>query len=324
MDAERALDDFYKTCSDAGDLCPLSPLLTTESRSGDADNTTILRRRVNEFLQSLESDPVITTDSKRRAQFVTSSVVRRAMFRVFYDPVCRYEGLATILADSMLNGNHTTLIESDKEYPGCPEAAKIYAPIGKTDDSAHFAILCGDSAAVKRNKTRLKEDVDLLQAQSPTFGAGLAEIGFSCINWGFRAKYALNGPFASPASLRDPGESQGGTSKESRRSNLQEPNTGPAAPLLILSSRIDHVTSLANACALSHNHIGSSVVIQESVEHCALGARSKCTRDIVQEYFNTGRVPANGTTCIAEIKPAIPRVRTTESVPTWRARFGWM
>lgn len=101
---------------------------------------------------------------------------------------------------------------------------------------------------------------------------------------------------------------------------LQGPRTGPAASLLILSNRIDPITPLENACKLSHHHPGSSVVV-ESVGHCAL-TRSKCIKDITREYFNTGKVPTNGTTRAAESKASIPKDSTIVFTP--QLRLGWI
>ncbi|EAQ85424.1 hypothetical protein CHGG_09438 [Chaetomium globosum CBS 148.51] len=87
------------------------------------------------------------------------------------------------------------------------------------------------------------------------------------------------------------------------------------APLLILSSRTDHVTPLANAYHLSSLHGGSAVVVQESVGHAAqMSAVSECTRELVRAYFRTGEVPRNGTVCEADCRAQIP-FRGCEGMP---------
>jgi len=77
--------------------------------------------------------------------------------------------------------------------------------------------------------------------------------------------------------------------------------------MLILSARYDHATPLENAFALSRMHEGSAVVVQESVGHVALSvSTSECTAKIVREYFDTGRLPVNGTSCAADCEAGIP------------------
>ncbi|CAI4216132.1 unnamed protein product [Parascedosporium putredinis] len=68
------------------------------------------------------------------------------------------------------------------------------------------------------------------------------------------------------------------------------------APLPLLPPRPRH--PVRNAFAMSARHPGSSVVIQESLGHCALASGvSRCTADIVRTYFETGQVPESGTVC---------------------------
>lgn len=46
---------------------------------------------------------------------------------------------------------------------------------------------------------------------------------------------------------------------------------------------------------MAKRHPGAGVVVQEAVGHCAIAAAySSCTRDIVAEYFLTGKVPGEG------------------------------
>ena len=63
-DTERVVDDFYQTCFEARDTCPLWEILTTEDRAiaSDGGNYTIIKDRVNEFILPLDNDPIPIVD----------------------------------------------------------------------------------------------------------------------------------------------------------------------------------------------------------------------------------------------------------------------
>ena len=147
-------------------------------------------------------------------------------------------------------------------------------------DEATTGIICSDSQASAgdhRNLTWAASTVARIVNQSPTIGEAWSKVLLACTGWLVAPPYAFSGPFGGPA------------------------------PLLILSTRTDHATPLANPFALSRLHRGSAVVVQESVGYCALlSSVSQCTYGIVREYFHTGALPANGTVCEAECAPGIP------------------
>ncbi|KAK0715933.1 Alpha/Beta hydrolase protein [Lasiosphaeris hirsuta] len=104
-----------------------------------------------------------------------------------------------------------------------------------------------------------------------------ARILLTCVDWQFAPKDAFSGPFES------------------------------SVPLLILSNRYDPATPLANAYALSRQHRGSAVVVQESYGHATvLTSTSNCTAGIIREYFSSGKLPANGTSSAANCAASIP------------------
>ncbi|GAB1315452.1 hypothetical protein MFIFM68171_05662 [Madurella fahalii] len=281
-DIEEAVDNFYRTCFDAGEACPLRQ---PQDRNG-AD----LRRRVDALIQSLDEAP-ISVPRNGRVNVLTSFIVREFIRVNLYDPITTYEQLARVLAN-LLAENYEDFFGGNSQSSLCAEVDETSPPQRYTwGNEATPGVLCGDSyaAAGQRNLSWARDLSSRLVQQSPTAGAPWARIPMSCANWEFAPPYAFHGPWGSPAP--DPRAS----------------NSTPAAPLLILSTRVDNATPLANAWALSQVHKGSSVVVQEGYGHCALlASESECTIGIVREYFNTGRVPNNGTVCETDCKPQIP------------------
>ncbi len=239
-----------------------------------------------------------------RVHMVTSYLISEAIRTSLYTPIASYESLANTLAGA-LTGNFTLLLSDELvvrfTHPTdvCTEpAASSPSQVYNFADEAATGIICGDSqaSAGDRNLTWAASTVARITTQSTTMGEGWTKIPLACSEWPFASPYAFKGPFGSPA----PSSNKNGSAAAAN-------DNTPAAPLLILSTRTDHATPLANAFALSRLHGGSAVVVQESVGHCALlSSVSPCVYGIVREYFHTGTVPANGTVCEAECVPSIP------------------
>ena len=113
--------------------------------------------------------------------------------------------------------------------------------------------------------------VKRLLKDSPTFGDHWADIRLPCVGWRVRPKWRFTGPFGAP------GPKGNGLVKGRM-----------AAPVLFTSSRVDPVTPLRNAYAMSKLFPGSSVVVQESVGHCSETSPSVCMKKIIETYFDTG------------------------------------
>jgi len=274
------IDRFYQTCFEAGTNCQLRQV-------GDKDAAAI-RGRVDRLIRALETSPVAVVQDGR-VHLVTSRLIRETIRQTLYHPICSYEALSEVLSQS-LRDNHTALVSRGPNL--CTRPARTYAlPECPWCDEAAMGVLCGDSAAAASDRPRsvawARDLVHFFQKQSPTAGEPWSHNVLACAGWQFRPKFAFGGPFGTPA----PGTTA----------------NAPAAPLLILANRFDHATPLANAFALSKAHGGSVVVVQESVGHVALlTSTSRCTADIVREYFETGKVPATGTQCPEDCKAGIP------------------
>lgn len=286
-DAEVVVDHFYKTCFEAGNHCALRE----SSDSSAAD----IRDRVDAFIQELITSP-LSVASRGRVRLVTSLIVRDAIRQALYSPITQYEPLSEMLADA-LTGNYTLLLETPAAIhygreDVCTKPSESYPrPNFSWDSESAIGVLCGDSAADagERNISWAQGIVESLNAQSPTTGEPWSRIPLSCSGWKYRPKYAFRGPFGSAS----PDTSQS--------------DSTPLTPLLILSTRYDHATPLANAESLSELFPGSAVLIQESVGHCALiASKSSCTAEHMRSYFDTGKAPSNRIVCQEDCSPSIP------------------
>ncbi|KAF5012539.1 hypothetical protein FDECE_1406 [Fusarium decemcellulare] len=276
-DTEAVVDYFYNTCYDSRDLCALY----TSSDTSGSD----IRQRVNQFIADLDTSPLhhvagtsITT--------VTGNDIRNAISGSIYQPLAKFAPLAQIISDA-LQGNFTLLaatIGPDSSQEECASGNQI------TSVEAAYAIHCSDVAG---NHTEHDHDLayysEMLEkytTASDTFGAKWATIPFECVGYRLKPKDQFHGPWITPPA--DP----------SLRPGV------PAAPLLFLTSRLDPVTPPINANLMSAGHPGSAVVIQDSVGHCTIPAGwSDCTNKILQDYFEFGVVPENGTLCSASCHP---------------------
>ncbi|OLN96245.1 Tripeptidyl aminopeptidase 2 [Colletotrichum chlorophyti] len=298
QDTEKLVEYFYKTCFDAGDKCALT-------RSSDKKWQDV-RERVTDLITQLDDAPVSVLDGKA-INIMTGYDVINAFKRPLYSP---YEDFTKLAANinSAIEGNYTALFEiATSSVPKLDEACGVPNATALPNFSGDGAqtILCGDAEdGTNQTLADFKKYVSELESQSPTFAGYWSTIRISCTNWGVRPKWRFTGPFGTPA--HDPALVEG----------------KPAAPLLFLSSRLDPVTPLRNAWAMSKTHPGSAVVIQESVGHCASAAASRCTKKIIQDYLEHGLVPKSGTVCQPdcdawgkECKPSSMGIRVAPLAP---------
>ncbi|KAI0744294.1 TAP-like protein-domain-containing protein [Daedaleopsis nitida] len=76
-------------------------------------------------------------------------------------------------------------------------------------------------------------------------------------------------------------------------------------PLLLVSTRYDPVTPLAQAPAVARRFGGAALLTQESHGHCSNSAPSLCTARHIRAYFVDGTLPEEGATCEVDELPFV-------------------
>ncbi|POS68750.1 hypothetical protein DHEL01_v212856 [Diaporthe helianthi] len=289
QDTEKVIDFFYETCFKAGEACPLK--LSSDGSASD------IKGRVNSFIEGLVEFPVPIV-AENRIRLITPVLMRNAIRGLTYQPISSFEFLADLLAES-LAGNYSLLLTS-------PEAtAHLFdESCGKVDrdqpqpdsscaDETDISVMCADTAATNDDLdfAAARNIRDRLTSQAPTVSEPWIRYTITCGGWKYKPPYSFAGPYGN------------------QNLDTSRPENVPTAPPLILSSRYDVATPLRNAFALSELYPGSSVVVQESYGHLALGSSpSACTSNYVRTYFDTGKLPPTGSTCNDDCPAAIPAV----------------
>ena len=99
-----------------------------------------------------------------------------------------------------------------------------------------------------------------------------------CVEWTLRPKWRWTGPLAAEET---------------------------AHPLLVVSTRYDPVTPLAQAQAVVRRFGGAALLTQESYGHCSVSSPSLCTAKHIREYFVNGTLPEDGATCEVDELPFV-------------------
>ncbi|KAH8655908.1 TAP-like protein-domain-containing protein, partial [Xylariales sp. PMI_506] len=160
----------------------------------------------------------------------------------------------------------------------------LYIPVPGYEDMAKIL-----SKALSGNYSLLWQTVGIPTEKSVTLGEFFNNLPVVCSNWNIRPKWRFEGPFTNLVTGTRPVDSTG--------------KGQPAAPLLLLSSRLDPVTPLSNVYVMSEGHPDSTVVVQESASHSTLLAGfSPCLAQIIRDYMEYGTVPTTGTVCPADEK----------------------
>ncbi|KJZ73430.1 hypothetical protein HIM_07224 [Hirsutella minnesotensis 3608] len=293
VDADEIAVAFFDGCHKAG------PLECALARSSDSSGRDICTR-FDAWLRDLDESPLDASVSPTGSVVaITSRDVREMFASVVYQPIRLFSAFARTINETMA-GNATGfigLLDSQGYFPNLLEACPVNEqranrsepPDGVRD--SNLGILCGDGDSVKDKGTPWwRQYVRDQVRQSRLMGPTWASIRMSCSAWPFTQKWIFKGPFTSPEAVTGP-------------SGRPVPGK-PAAPLLFLSNRLDPVTPLRAARAMASAHPGAGLVVQQAIGHCAIAsADSPCLAKVIADYFDSGAVPDNETTCTVECGP---------------------
>lgn len=228
--------------------------------------------------------------------FITGLDLRKIFAAAFYKPATSFKSVAHIMTEA-LAGNFTAVIKKLVEVGEIPILTKDAEMVisNETDDrflmrrmgeDALLAIICADGDDVtNKSESYWNNYTGKQAAQSFVLGNFWSFQRVKCSSWPFRPSWRFTGPFTTP------------------HADASNPNA-PAAPILFLSNRLDHVTPLRLARAMRHLHPGAGLVVQETVRHCLMSSQpGDCSKNIIREYLECGTVPKEETFCEPECEP---------------------
>lgn len=263
-DSEAAIDYLYDACFERP--CPLR--LPSDKEPDD------IKARVNALLERLDTNSTSILH-EGQIHIIRSEQLRWIILSMAYNPDIQMmfdDGmyfLATILAGD-LTPLITPQITADDFAVG--EGQRL-VPLNEV--GAVIRCLDANHRSPERTLEWARDIYETMKAQSPTAAQPWVHLAHRCISSKLKPAYDFHGTFGSPAPGPDPS----------------------AAPLLVLSSRADPVTPLANAVRMTHQHGNSSLIIADVSGHQQFVRSTECLRGAVQRYFAHGVMPENGTVC---------------------------
>lgn len=287
VDSDTIVDNLFDGCFKAGHkVCALA-------RSEDK-STSDVSGRFWAWLKQLDESPVAGVGPSGNSVILTGGDIRLVLTTSAYSPIQTFVLLSELLNNAMAKEIYDPLFAIIEAgivpalQDGCPIANHTMAP--NQDLDAQSGVLCLDGEDISgKPASWWTRYVEKQVSQSSVFGAFWSGIRLACSGWRFKPHWTFRGPFTSPEATK-PGE------------KLEKGR--PAAPLMFLTNRLDPVTPLAAARAMAKNHPGAKVVVQEAMGHCAtFSAYSSCTKKIVADYFDTGKLPDEEVACEAECGP---------------------
>ena len=255
-----------------------------------------IKSRFTRLLARLDDSPVSATDSSGNTVVITAADIKNLILSAMYWPYESFLAMGQAL-NEVDHGNYTNV--ADQLMPviqtgldtACKTASNTTKPKYNLAVESMYAIYCIDGDDLNNKTARGWQDyLHKQQRVSAISGASVAGIRFDCAKWPFRSTYDFKGPFKSPAPVSKP----------------KPIATHPEYPILFLSNRLDPITPLKSARAMSKGHPESRIVIQETMGHTALGSGgvSDCTKGKVRDYFANDKFPsAKETSCEPACSP---------------------
>ena len=271
VDVEAIVESLFTYCHQAGaENCPLY----------DASVDRI-RDRFYKVLKQVEESPVPIALAYTPV-VITRKALLAQFFRAAYQPLKAFPTVAAVV-HALETTNITALIALAPQISNPTTCSCSSDPTrDASQNEAFYAVECADSDPYTFDADIFARFYNTLSEVSPLFAPVWGGSWISCAGWRVRPAWRLTGPVAAP--------------------------NGTAHPLLLLSTRWDPVTPLAQARRVHARFAGSALVVQESHGHCSISSPSLCTAKIVRKYFKEGVLPEEGTVCGVDELPFVGKV----------------
>lgn len=279
-ETHKTLTGFLSTCAEAGPkYCDFA---IPTNKSGKAETTESLRKRLNALYTRLSIQPIVVADSVSGAGILTASDLQTLVLGVLYSPGLWSEAtrILTQIEQGDASGAYSFMYYAYSEIHSQPYTQNVFnksMQIYATRESLR-PILCSDTAPTNISINSYVDYYREMGKISPV-GEPWARITGSCRGWSFRANQRYTGPWTTAKGLKK-----------------------TKFPILFLSLDADPVTPLSSAVKMSRGFgkDSATLLIQQGYGHCTTAHPSLCTVKNVRDYFIDGKVPANGTHCTPE------------------------
>jgi len=179
-------------------------------------------------------------------------------------------------------------VERPKSSCSEPYSLECQGPDLGEDLEVSSSVWCADAGPIHPSPKELKETtLAMLLEQSPLFGGMWVEFRMECAQWKVRLKWRNTAPF-----------------KELETSN----------PLLFIGTTQDHVCRMTNARKMATVFSGAVALELASQGHCSISSSFFCTAKYVRSYFQTGKLPKEGTVCQVDQLPFDRELKTTKQL----------
>ncbi|KAF2010989.1 alpha/beta-hydrolase [Aaosphaeria arxii CBS 175.79] len=273
-DADAAVRSFFKFCHEAG----------KEGCAFHAESPEAIETRFRNALLSIKEDPIVVVDPYfvQMPTLATYKTLQSFVLQATFAPITRFPAFAQLML-GVEKRNGSALAKNSgfgtlaTECPGETPAREYHM------EEPRLIIACNDA----NGRTNLSsmdafaESMEYMVEQSFYLGESWAgaTVGLNCRNLDIR-------------------------SPKSQQFSLPSANdTIKTSPILFLSNTIDPTSPLKGAQKMTTSFPGSSLLIVNGVGHGTITAPSKCARDYVQRYLDSGALPESGEVCIPDGVP---------------------
>ena len=270
VDVDRVIDALFDFCHQAGpEHCPLYEPSPSK-----------IRQRLFRVLDNLKQNPV-PVPLASPPLIVTHKALLARFFYSTNKPLADYGSVVdTIYAIETRNTTALTALAPLIVNPVECECDEHSTPAAHGASEAMFAIACSDGDQHAWNLEEYKEWYKGLEAQSHLMAPMWGHYWMMCAEWKVRAKWRWTSPLAA---------------------------TNTSHPILVVSTKYDPCTPLADARMVQARYGGSGLLVQDSYGHCSLSSPSLCTAKHVRRYFEEGILPDEGTVCVVDELPFVGR-----------------
>ncbi|KAL6699294.1 TAP-like domain-containing protein [Trichoderma pleuroticola] len=288
VDTDEIANRFFSGCHEVGrKVCALS-------RNGTESDSSV-KSRFYSWLSKLDEESISTISHVGDIIIIRSQDIRETLGAALYRPRTSFIALATALDDAV--AGDTAAIVKILFQRHIPHLEDVCAINNTGPDSEAYlqegtaSVLCADGDSVSDyDIARWKRYINKQISASSVFGAYWSNIRMTCNSWNFRPNWIFKGTFTTPPVLH---------------SASGNPISGyPAAPILFIPNRLDHVTPLSAVRTMAAQHPGAGLIITERLGHGGVGTSdSLCLHSYVADYFDLGVVPTGEATCIPDCCP---------------------